>query len=128
MKIQLKRRQISYLVIIIVELLLTLFAQLLSVQPFSLIAIINALSVVSLVFLTIGLVIFVIHGGFFDGIVYSFKRFSRDIRKNRLGEADAEAPLAEYRKRDGQRPPLTWPLIWISFFLFCLSLVLSVFI
>lgn len=125
MKIRFNKLRISYLVIIIAELLLTLLAQFFSARPFSLITMINVLSTVSLVFLTIGLVIFIIQGGFFDSMVYSFKRFSRAVRKNRLGEADAEAPLAEYQRRDGQRSILTWALIFVSLFFFLLSLVLS---
>ncbi|GAY75892.1 hypothetical protein NBRC111894_1446 [Sporolactobacillus inulinus] len=46
---------------------------------------INHLSVVSLLSLNLGLIIFIIQGGFFDGMTYSFKRVARAFRKNSLG-------------------------------------------
>ncbi|MDD9147284.1 DUF3899 domain-containing protein [Sporolactobacillus sp. CQH2019] len=128
MKFLLHKPLISYFSVLSAELLLALFAQYFSPHAFSLISLLNSLSIVCLLFLSAGLIIFIIQGGFFDGIIYSFKRFSRTVRKNRLGDADAEAPLAEYRKRSGRRSPFTWPLIWVSLSLFCLSLAVSVLI
>ncbi|BBN98461.1 DUF3899 domain-containing protein [Sporolactobacillus terrae] len=117
-----------YLFFLFVEILISIVTQGLFARAFSLITLINHLSVVSLLSLNLGLIIFIIQGGFFDGMTYSFKRVARAIRKKQLGqqEAEAEAPLAEMKHRDGsQRWPITWPLILSSLLLFVTTVLIS---
>ncbi|RYM01770.1 DUF3899 domain-containing protein [Sporolactobacillus sp. THM7-7] len=118
--------RLLYVLTFCIEGLLTLLIQPFYEQPFSLFALIDALATISLIFLTIGLIVFVIQGGFFDRMIESFRRFSRSARYKRLGEIDAEAPIIEYKRGDGRRSPITWPLIFTSLLLFVLSLFLSV--
>ncbi|WKB35059.1 DUF3899 domain-containing protein [Terrilactibacillus sp. S3-3] len=93
---------------------------------FSLLAYINILSMESLIFLMIGLILFIIQGGFFDAIVYSFHRFSRTLKKKKqLIDVDDETPLEALKKRDGSRWAVTWPLIILNLLFFILSLGLS---
>ncbi|WP_139693855.1 DUF3899 domain-containing protein [Sporolactobacillus terrae] len=116
-----------YLFFLFVEILISIVTQGLFARAFSLITLINHLSVVSLLSLNLGLIIFIIQGGFFDGMTYSFKRVARAIRKKQLGQQEAEAPLAEMKHRDGsQRWPITWPLICSSIFLFIITLLISI--
>lgn len=120
-----KKRSITFIIVFAVELLASFAAMLFRNHQFSLFSLTDSLGLVSLIFLTAGLIIFVIQGGFFDGIVYSFRRFARSVRKKQLGDVDAEAPMAEYKIRDGSRWPVTWPLLFVSLILFILSLLLS---
>lgn len=114
--------------IFLLEITIALLLLWLLHAPLSLLAFINYLSVVSLLFFNFGLIIFIIQGGFFDGAAYSFKRFVRATRKKVLQEEDVEAPLEEYSRRDGKRTPITWPLIVDSIFLFLCSILLTWFI
>ncbi|MDN3954203.1 DUF3899 domain-containing protein [Sporolactobacillus laevolacticus] len=115
----------SFLSIGLIELVFTLAIQFLYQKPFKIRSLIDGLSTISLLFLCLGLIIFVLQGGFFDGMIYSFKRFARSIRNRQLGEDEAETPLKEYKHRDGKRSPIIWPLIFDSLFLFIVSLVIS---
>lgn len=115
----------SFLSIGLLELVFTFAIQFLYPKPFVIRSLIDGLSTISLLFLCFGLIIFVFQSGFFDGMIYSFKRFARSIRNRQLGENEAEAPLKEYKHRDGERSPIIWPLIIDSFFLFVFTFVLS---
>lgn len=117
--------RLSFFTIGLLELFFTLAIQFLYQKPFIVRSLIDGLSTSSLLFLCLGLIIFVLQGGFFDGMIYSFKRFARSIRNRQLGENEAEAPLKEYKHRDGKRSPIIWPLIFDSLFLFIVSLVIS---
>ncbi|GEB76561.1 DUF3899 domain-containing protein [Sporolactobacillus inulinus] len=124
-KIRFKTKNL-YLFFLFVEILISIVVQGLSDRSFSLITLINHLSVVSLLSLNLGLIIFIIQGGFFDGMTYSFKRVARAFRKKQLGEQEAEAPLAEMKHREGsQRWPITWPLILSSLVLFVTTVLIS---
>ncbi|MET1248104.1 MULTISPECIES: DUF3899 domain-containing protein [Sporolactobacillus] len=117
-----------FMFIFLIEITIALLLLWLLHAPFSLLVFINYLSVVSLLFFNLGLIIFIIQGGFFDGAAYSFKRFVRATRKKALQEEDAEAPLEEYNRRDGKRALITWPLIVDSILLFLCSILLTWFI
>jgi hypothetical protein len=114
--------------IFLLEIIVALLLLWLLSAPFSLLVFINYLSVVSLLFFNLGLIIVIIQGGFFDGAAYSFKRFIRATRKKALQEEDAEAPLEEYKRRDGKRALITWPLIVDSILLFLCSILLTWFV
>lgn len=117
-------RRFCYFSVIACEPLLTIMSQFLYQHPFSGRTLLDSLGTISLIAFNVGLIIFIVQGGFFDSMVYSFKRFSRSMKKNRLGEQEAEAPLAEYKIRNGRRAPITWPLIFVSaaYFLFTLAI------
>lgn len=110
------------------ELLAAAVWQLFETHPFSPFAIVEGIGTVGLAFLNLGLIIFIYQGGFFDSIVYSFRRFSRSVRQRRLGENEAEAPMAEYKTRHGERWPLTGPLIGVSLLFFISSLIFACFL
>jgi len=118
------KRFFLILLILVFEFVLTLFSQLIF-SSLSYLAFINHLSVISLLFFNFGLIVFIVQGGFFDGVVYSFKRFVRATRKKTFQEEDTEAPMAEYRHRNGKRSFIIWPLLLDSLFLFLLSIFLS---
>lgn len=115
----------SFVSIGLLELVVTLAIQFFYHEPLSAGSLIDGLSTISLLFFCAGLSIFVYQGGFFDGMIYSFKRFARSVRNKQLGENDAEAPLTEFKHHDGNRSSITWPLIFDSLFLFIVSLIMS---
>ncbi|RYL91473.1 DUF3899 domain-containing protein [Sporolactobacillus sp. Y61] len=117
-----------YLSMAVIEPVLTVIIQFVYEHPFSVHALTDALGTISLLAFNVGLIIFIIQGGFFDGMIYSFKRFSRSVRKSRLGDQDTEPPLSQYKIRDGKRTGITWPLIIISAFYFLLSLAVALFL
>ncbi|MFX3618868.1 MAG: hypothetical protein ACE3JK_15275 [Sporolactobacillus sp.] len=54
---------------------------------------------------------------------------ARTLRKRQLGNADAEAPLAELKRHDGsERWAITWPLVLIGAAFFTISLILSAYV
>ncbi|MCO7174506.1 DUF3899 domain-containing protein [Sporolactobacillus kofuensis] len=128
MKVFLTNFRISFLYIGLVEVVLVMISQFLYHDPFSMLSLIDAVSMVSLFFFSIGLIMFIYQGGAFDGILYSFKRFARATRNKRLGEHDVEAPLAEFKHRDGKRSFVVWSLIFDSLVLFIFSLIFSFFL
>ncbi|MFX3619607.1 MAG: DUF3899 domain-containing protein [Sporolactobacillus sp.] len=118
-----------YLIVACSELGVCLIGQFFLSHPFSFLNLANAAGMVGLLSLLLGAVIFIVQGGFFDSIVYSFKRVSRTLRKRKLGAADAEAPLAELRRHDGsERWSITWPFLIIGATLFIISLILSAYV
>lgn len=116
--------RLSFVSIGLLELVFALAIQFFYQEPFSAGSLIDGLSTISLIFFCAGLSIFVYQGGFFDGMIYSFKRFARSLRNKKFGENDAEAPLTEF-KHHGKRFSITWPLIFDSLFLFIVPFVLS---
>lgn len=116
---------LSFAVTLLAEIGFSIIGVIAIYRRFSLLACINTLSIESLIFLMIGLIIFIIQGGFFDAIAYSFHRFARTLRKKQLIDVDAEAPLETLKKRGGPRWAVTWPLIIVSLSFFILSLCLS---
>ncbi|RYL89741.1 DUF3899 domain-containing protein [Sporolactobacillus sp. THM7-4] len=117
----------AFFLIFCSEGLLILLSQFFYQRPFSLLSLINAAAMISLIFFNAGLILFVFQGGFFDSMVYSFRRFSRALRNHQPGETDTEAPPEEYERRDGRRYPITWPLIFVSLLYFSASIILSLF-
>ncbi|WP_010631322.1 DUF3899 domain-containing protein [Sporolactobacillus vineae] len=107
------------------ELVLTILTMLIRNRSLSYFALADALGLVGLLCLTAGLILFIFQGGFFDGILYSFRRFARAWRQKQLHEPDPETPLAEYKVRDGRRWPVTWPVLAVSLILVLVSLLLS---
>ncbi|MFD2617109.1 DUF3899 domain-containing protein [Terrilactibacillus laevilacticus] len=87
----------------------------------------NALSMTGLTFLALGLIIFIVQSGFFDAIVYSFKRFFRANRKKQLIDYEDDGPdnFTPRLQKKGSKG-ITLPLILISLLLFLISLILSV--
>nr|WP_283163295.1 DUF3899 domain-containing protein [Sporolactobacillus mangiferae] len=86
----------------------------------------DSFSTISLLFFSVGLIIFLVQDGAFDSVVYGFKRFARAVRRNQLEDSDEEAPLTELKRHDGKkRAALTWPLIIDSLLLFALAFSVS---
>lgn len=121
-----KRMIVFYMVISAAELLVSFVIMFIRSHQLNLFSFTDSIGLASMIFLSTGLIIFIVQGGFFDGIAYSFRRFARTMRKRQLGDVDAEAPMAEYKIRNGYRWLITWPLILVSLLLFLLSLILSV--
>lgn len=118
-------RSILYSIILSGELVLTFLTMLIRDHSLSYFALTDALGLVGLICLVAGLILLIIQGGFFDGIIYSFRRFSRSWRQKQLGESDSEAPMAEYKIRDGSHWPVTWPMLIVSLIIILISLFLS---
>lgn len=117
-----------YGVVLATELVLTLLTMLLRNHSFSYFALADALGLVGLLCLTVGLILFIFQSGFLDGIIYSFRRFARSWRQKQLGEADPEAPMAEYQIREGTHWPVTWPILAVSLMAILVSLFLSLYL
>lgn len=114
-----------YGVVLAAELVLTLLTMLLRNHSFSYFALTDALGLVGLLCLTVGLILFIFQSGFLDGIIYSFRRFARSWRQKQLGEADPETPMAEYKTHEGIHWPVTWPILAVSLLAILVSLLLS---
>ncbi|WP_241654946.1 DUF3899 domain-containing protein [Sporolactobacillus shoreae] len=123
-----KNRLICWIFVGGAEFLISFATMLIRNHQLSLFGFADSIGLISLIFMTAGLILFIIQGGFFDGIAYSFRRFARAVRKKQLGDVDAEAPMAEFKIRDGSRWSITWPLLFVSLALFGLSLLLSLFL
>jgi hypothetical protein len=117
-----------YYIVLAGELILTLLSMLIRNRSFSYFALADALGLIGLLSLMIGLILFIIQGGFFDGILYSFRRFARSWRQKQLGEADPETPMAEYKIHDGRHWPVTWPILTVSLIMILISLFLSLYL
>jgi hypothetical protein len=114
-----------YGIIFTAELILTFLTMLIKNHTLSLFSLTDALGLIGLIGLMAGLILFVFQGGFFDGILYSFRRFARSWRQSQLRESDPETPMAEYKVHDGSHWPVTWPLLAVSLILILISLLLS---
>nr|WP_239529260.1 DUF3899 domain-containing protein [Sporolactobacillus spathodeae] len=88
---------------------------------YSLLTFANASFIIGLFALIIGLIIFVIQGGFFDFIYYSFKKVRHSFKK------DSDL-VGRFEPRDGSRAVITYPLIFSGIALFILSLILSLYV
>lgn len=62
--------------------LLTLLFMLTMFRDWTLLALVNAVSMASLLLVIVGAILFVVGGGFFYGIAYSFRRFFKKTSKS----------------------------------------------
>ncbi|MFT8363201.1 MAG: DUF3899 domain-containing protein [Sporolactobacillus sp.] len=112
-------RKKSIVFLLISQALLILLLQFILPYPFSLITLSDACFIISLPSLIIGAVIFVVQGGFFDFMSYSFKKVRHSFKR------DAE-PVGEFEVRSGARASITYPLIISGALFFLISLLLVV--
>ncbi|MFT8708962.1 MAG: DUF3899 domain-containing protein [Sporolactobacillus sp.] len=112
-------RKKSIVFLLISQVLLILLLQFILPHPFSLITLSDACFIISLPSLIIGAVIFVVQGGFFDFMSYSFKKVRHSFKR------DAE-PVGEFEVRSGARASITYPLIISGALFFLISLLLVV--
>lgn len=87
-------------------------------------AFINAVGVIGLIYLGVGIIILIYQGGFFRGISYGFKRFFIVI-SDKYGDLRPEDSGKPPEPLSNIRHPSIIPLILIGLLLFALSLLLS---
>lgn len=110
-----------YIYLSFIEIFLIVAIQLFMRLQYSLLAFANASFIIGLFALIIGLIIFVIQGGFFDFMYYSFKKVRHSFKK------DSDL-VSHFEPRDGSRVAITYPLIFSGIALFILSLILSLYV
>lgn len=94
-------------------------------RQWSLIAFINSASIIALIFLMVGGMLFVVQGGFFSGIAYSFKRFYKKTTKTGEILDEIEGDEEDRYEPKTHSFSLTYPLILVGAVLFVLTLALS---
>lgn len=101
----------------------SILASLLINQSMSMLAIVDNGFLVSLTFVIIGATLFVVQGGLFNGIAYSFKRFFSRVSKNGAYayELDGDMGFVE-----SPMYSLTYPLLFTSLFCNLISIFFSV--
>jgi hypothetical protein len=114
-----------YLVSIFSALILSVLLMVWMYKQWSLLAFINSASIIALIFLMVGGILFVVEGGFFSGIAYSFKRFYKKTTKT--GKILDEIEKGEEDKYEPKTHSfsLTYPLILVGTVLFVVALALS---
>lgn len=96
-------------------------------KELSLLTVINSSSIIAILLIIIGLIFFIIQGGFFRGIVYSFRRY-RKVFSRRRDYEEGQETLSDYSDLpDVVKFPMTFPLIFIGISIFLIDLILSLF-
>lgn len=91
-------------------------------QTMSMLAIVDNGFLVSLTFVIIGATLFVLQGGLFNGVAYSFKRFFSRVSKNGVYayELDGDMGFVE-----SPTYSITYPMLFTSLFCNIISILLS---
>lgn len=118
-----------YGTVIIVGLVLTVLFKIFMFANMTTLSFINAISMTSIVLFVIGAVLFIVEGGIFYGITYSFKRFFKKTAK----AAKIRDEFADDDKDDDYEPKTysfsyTYPFIVTSVVLFLVLLGISYFL
>lgn len=113
-------------IIFLITIFLTLILLKYKFQSWTMIAFIDAITIASLVLIIIGSFLFVIEGGFFSSITYSFRRFYKRTSKKWQMLNETEEDGEYYVEK--QSFSITVPLLLIGFLTFGLALCLSFFI
>ncbi|MFC7393095.1 DUF3899 domain-containing protein [Scopulibacillus cellulosilyticus] len=116
-----------YIIAFFIECLLTVLIMIFYYHKFNLLSFVNALSLTALILLIVGLIVWIVQGGFFDGFIFGFKIFNRASRKRKaakLGlddyEADDDPRMSQHSKWS-----MSFPLIIMSLIFFVISFLLS---
>lgn len=114
---------ISLTVVLIPLFMIFMFASI------TVISLMNAITLTSMILFVLGAILFIIEGGVFYGIIYSFRRFLKktaQAEKIEDGFEDNEQNL-EYNPKK-YNFPYTYPFLVVGIVLFFLSLCTSYFI
>ncbi|HET7629716.1 MAG TPA: DUF3899 domain-containing protein [Bacillales bacterium] len=110
-----------YSAIVLFSLILAAMFATVNSSEWSLLSVINAAFLASLLLLIVGASLFVISGGFFNAIVYSFRRFFRKGTKmGKLLEGDDEDDIPKPVSFS-----ITYPLLIVGGILFIVTMILS---
>ncbi|WP_270181631.1 DUF3899 domain-containing protein [Alkalihalobacillus sp. CinArs1] len=112
------------IVLIVVALLGAVITSILSDDGFSFQGASDILFMISLAMLLIGAALHVVQTGFFDGIVYSFKRFLRSSTKHQMIEEDK----SELSYRLNYDNPITYPILIAGGFWMIITIIIAVII
>ena len=82
----------------------------------------DILFMIALAMVLIGAALHVVQTGFFDGIVYSFKRYFRNTAKRQMIEEDT----SEIHYRLDYDNPITYPLLMAGGFCVILTIIISI--
>ncbi|MBF0708188.1 DUF3899 domain-containing protein [Alkalihalobacillus hwajinpoensis] len=82
----------------------------------------DILFMIALAMVLIGAALHVVQTGFFDGIVYSFKRYFRNTAKRQMIEEDT----SEIHYRLDYDNPITYPLLMAGGFCAILTIIISI--
>lgn len=115
---------IRYGVTFIITILLTLMYMTVKSSAWTMLALIDAATITSLILIIVGAVLFVAGQGFFSGIAYSFRRFFKKTKKTweMLEENDEEYTVKEHSFS------FTTPFLVIGVGLFIAALISAVYI
>ncbi|GAA0606042.1 hypothetical protein GCM10009001_24130 [Virgibacillus siamensis] len=110
----------------IIGVILSLILTYLIYKTFTLLAIVNATFLVSLLYLIIGSALFLVQSGFFNGITYSFKRFFRRTRKidEMIYEVNPEAEEESYLPKE-HHFPIAYPILASGSIFFVVTLLIA---
>ncbi|WP_085521735.1 DUF3899 domain-containing protein [Tuberibacillus sp. Marseille-P3662] len=115
-----------YLSSFISSVILSVLITFLIYKQINMLTIVNGSFLVGLFYLIVGLVLYIIQGGFFNGITYSFRRFFRRTSRqgdimNDISSADEEEALVP-KDHDF---PWTYPILISGCLLGCISMALA---
>ncbi|MBM7644017.1 small-conductance mechanosensitive channel [Scopulibacillus daqui] len=114
-----------YAIAFVIELLLTVLFMVIRYHQFNLLSFANALALSSLALLIVGLIVWIIQGGFFDGFILGFKLFKRASRKRRAAKLGLDDEEEDVRIHPHAKWPMSYPFILTGMAFFIVSMLLS---
>ncbi|WP_377889603.1 DUF3899 domain-containing protein [Alkalihalobacillus sp. R86527] len=111
-------------VLIVLSFIAAIISSILSDSGFSIQSASDILFMIALAMLLIGAALHVIQTGFFDGIVYSFKRFLRNSTKHQMIEED-KSELSYKLEYDN---PVTYPILIAGAFWTVITIIIALII
>lgn len=110
----------------VIGVILSLVFTFILYNTFTLLAIVNATFLVSLLYLVFGAALFLVQSGFFNGITYSFKRFFRRTKKidEMIYESNPQLEEESYLPKEHYFP-IAYPILTSGGILFVITLVIA---
>lgn len=109
-------------VLIVLSFVAAIITSILSDSGYSLQAASDILFMIALAMLLIGAALHVVQTGFFDGIVYSFKRFIKSSTKHQMIEEDK----SELSYKLEYNNPVTYPILIAGGFWMIITILIAV--